>query len=51
MIAIFPLYVFQEANHLLIKFFKKRNIYWDVWHSLLLAFVLMLLILLITGHR
>ncbi len=51
MIALMPLFIFQEGNQLLVRFFKKRNIYWDFWYSLLLVFVIMLIVLLVTGHR
>lgn len=50
MIALMPLFIFQEGNEMLVKYMKKRGIYWDVWYSLLLFCILLLIVLLLTGY-
>ncbi len=49
-IIILPILIFQEGNQMLINYFKKKNIYWDVWRSLLLLLIILLFILYLTGY-
>ncbi len=53
MIAILPLFIFNDATARFSKFLKEKNIYqhWDFLHSLLLIFVILLIIFYSAGHR
>gem|GEM_PF-2147775 len=50
MVAVLPYLAFLEINQMLIDFFKKRGVHWDLWYSLLMLFILLLCILLFTGY-
>jgi hypothetical protein len=50
MIALMPLFIFQEGNKWMVKFLRQRGIYWDVWYSLLVCLIIILLVLLIGGY-
>lgn len=45
LIAVLPYIIFLEGNDKLADFLKKKNIYshWDVWHSLLLVLIVLLI--------
>ena len=53
MIALLPLYIFQEGSEMLSKFLKKKNIYnhWDSWHSLLVILIIIYIVLSLKGYR
>ncbi|OGI71115.1 hypothetical protein A3C60_01660 [Candidatus Nomurabacteria bacterium RIFCSPHIGHO2_02_FULL_37_45] len=46
MIAILPFLIFIEGNNRFADFLKKKNIYlhWDIWHSLIVFLILLLII-------
>jgi hypothetical protein len=52
MIAVLPFIALSEGSKAFAGFLKKRNMYmhWDIWHSYLLAAVILLIVLLITGY-
>ena len=52
-IALLPFFIFQEGSEMFTKFLKKRDIYhhWDIWHSALVFFIVVLIILWINGFR
>jgi len=53
MIAILPFFIFIEATKIFAAFLKKRNIYqhWDVWHSLIIVLVILLVTLWMNGYK
>lgn len=46
-IAIFPFLIFLESSDKLTNFLKKKKIYmhWDIWHSFLVVFIILFIIL------
>jgi len=50
-IIIMPIIVFQEGSKLLTDTLKKKKIYehWDIWHSLLLFLIIILIIMWLYG--
>ena len=52
LVAILPFIIFLESTKMFSHFLKKRNIYmyWDVWHSALVVFIILLIILLLDGY-
>jgi len=53
MIAVLPFIIFLEGSKKFAHSLKKRNIYsdWDVWHSFIVALVIVLVILWFVGYR
>lgn len=47
MIAVLPYLIFLEANDMLIAYLKKKHIYWDIWYSILVFFIIVCTIILI----
>jgi len=52
-IAILPFIIFLEGNEMFSDFLKKRNIYshWDIWHSLLVVFIILFIIFWFGGYH
>ncbi|MFZ1019842.1 MAG: hypothetical protein WAN61_02540 [Minisyncoccia bacterium] len=50
-IVIMPVIIFKEGSEMLANFLKKKNIYthWDIWHSILLVLIILLIILWMSG--
>ena len=49
MVAILPMFIFQEVNGMLVGFFKKRGIEWDMWHTLILLLSILLIVFYMGG--
>ncbi len=52
-VIILPFLIFLEGSSMFAGFLKKKNIYsyWDVWHSFLVIFILLTILLWIKGHH
>lgn len=53
MIAVLPFLIFIEGSKMLADFLKRKNIYlhWDIWHSSLLLFIIVFIILWFKGYH
>jgi hypothetical protein len=50
-IAVLPFLIFLEGNTKFANFLKRKNIYdhWDIWHSLVIVLIVLLIFLLLNG--
>ena len=53
MVAVLPFIIFLEGNKMFSNFLKKKNIYshWDIWHSFILALIVLVIALWSQGYR
>ncbi len=53
LIAILPFFILLDGSKMFAKFLKERNIYyyWDMWHSSVVFFIILLMILWANGFR
>ncbi len=53
LIAILPFFILLDGSKMFAKFLKERNIYyyWDMWHSAVVFFIILLMILWANGFR
>ncbi len=51
-IAVLPLFIFNEGNDMLASFLKKKGIYahWDSWHAALVILVVLYIVLRLKGY-
>ena len=52
MVAVLPYIILLESTKLLAAALKKHNIYnyWDIWHSFLVVFIAIFIIVFLTGY-
>jgi len=52
-IVLLPFFIFMEGSEMFTNLLKRKNVYqhWDMWHSALVFFIILLIILWINGFR